>query len=424
MRAIHELLLLLPATRQRDAARFDTAPWAQSPAGALPTRGVGAVVLGGDYQGLGIVRSLGRHGVPVCIVDDEHSISRLSRYAGSSERIADLGDEQRLVTDLLEIGRRRGLEGWVLYPTRDETVAALARHRDELGTFFRVPTAPWAAVQWAWDKRNTYEIAEAAGVPAPRTWQPSTLAELDAIDAEPPWAIKPAIKEHFFYETKAKAWRADTRAELRELVARAMDIVGPGEVLVQELIPGDGRQQFAYGALYADGEPLATMVVRRRRQHPPEFGRASTYVETIEEPEVEALSEKLLRRIGYDGLVELEYKRDPRDGRFKLLDFNARTWGYHTIAHAAGVDFPFLLFRHQLGQPVEPQRAAAGVRWVRLLTDLPTGYVQIRAGDFGVREYVRSLRRANVEAVFSRKDPLPGLVELALLPYLAVKRGF
>lgn len=405
---------VVPAPRRLSARR--SAP--------APASDVGAVVLGGDYQGLGIVRSLGRHGVPVCIVDDERSIGSLSRYCRSYDRLADLGDEQRLVDELLQLGSKRGWDGWVLYPTRDETVAALSRQRDRLSEFFRVPTAPWHAIQWAWDKRNTHELAREAGVPAPRTWRPSTVEELEAIDAEPPWAIKPAIKEHFFYATKAKAWRADNRADLRELFERALAIVGPGEVMVQELIPGDGEQQYAYGALYAQGRPVATMVARRRRQHPPEFGRASTYVETIEEPEVEALSEKLLRRIDYDGLVELEYKRDPRSGQFKLLDFNARTWGYHTIAHAAGVDFPYLLFRQQLGQSVQPQRAVAGVRWVRLLTDLPTGFVQIRSGDLGFREYVRSLRRADVDAVFSRNDPLPGFAELALLPYLAVKRGF
>lgn len=391
---------------------------------SLFSRDVGAVVLGGDYQGLGIVRSVGRHRVPVCVVDDERSIARLSRYSGSHERIADMGDEERVVEDLLRIARRRGLEGWVLYPTRDETVAAIARNRDRLGEVFRVPTAGWDAVRWAWDKRNTASIADQVGVPAPRSWQPATVADIDAIDGEPPWALKPAIKEHFFYATKAKAWRADTRTELRALLERAWAIAGQGQMIVQELIPGDGRQQYAYGALYANGRPLATMVARRRRQHPPDFGRASTFVETIDEPEVERLSELILRRIAYDGLVELEYKRDPRDGSFKLLDFNARTWGYHTIAPAAGVDFPYLLFRHALGLPVERQRATPGVRWVRLLTDLPTGFVQIRAGDFGVREYLRTLRSADVEAVFSREDPLPGLAELALLPYLAVKRGF
>ena len=418
MWAFSELTALLPTARARGTVRAERHD-------AVAGQGqIGAVVLGGDYQGLGIVRSLGRHGVPVCVVDDERSISRVSRYCRSHDRVADLGDEDQLVEDLIRLGRQRGWNGWVLYPTRDETVAALSRHRDRLGDFFRVSTAPWDAIRWAWDKRNTHEAAAAAGVPSPRTWQPASVDELDAIDAPPPWAIKPAIKEHFFHVTKAKAWRADTREELRALFEKAVAIVGPGEVMIQELIPGNGEQQFAYGALYRQGEPVATMVVRRRRQHPPDFGRASTYVETIEEPAVEVLSERLLRRIGYDGLVELEYKRDPRSGEFKLLDFNARTWGYHTIGERAGVDFPYLLFCQQLGLPGRAQRARPGVRWVRLLTDLPTGLMQIRAGDFGLREYARSLRRANVDAVFSRVDPLPGLAELALLPYLAFKRGF
>ena len=388
-----------------------------------PPRDVGAVVLGGDYQGLGIVRSLGRHGVPVCVVDDERSIARLSRYARGFERIAAMGDEDSFIDDLLAIGQRKGLHGWVLYPTRDETVAAIARNRGRLASFFRVPTAEWDVIRWAWDKRSTYELADLCGVPAPRTWQPGSLAELEAIDAEPPFAIKPAIKEHFFYATKAKAWRADSREQLRELFLRAEAIVGPGETMVQELIPGDGLQQYAYCALYERGEPMATMVARRLRQHPPEFGRASTYVETVDAPEVEALAEKVLRRIGYDGLVELEFKLDPRNGAYKLLDFNARTWGYHTLAQEAGVDFPYLLYRRQLRQPVRLQRTRPGVRWVRLLTDMPTAAIEIAGGRMSTRAYLRSLRGADCEAVFSARDPLPGLAELALLPYLSVKRG-
>jgi D-aspartate ligase len=385
---------------------------------------IGAIVLGGDYQGLGIVRSLGRHGVPVCVIDDEHSIARVSRYTGCWVRVADLGDERSLIGDLHRIGRDRNLTGWVLFPTRDETVAAIARNREELARTFRVPTPDWETIRWAWDKRRTYELAESLGVPAPRTWQPGSVDDLRAIDGRPPFAIKPAIKEHFFYATKAKAWRADDDAELRELVARALDIVGPGEVLVQELIPGDGRQQYSYCALYEEGEPVATMVARRLRQHPPEFGRASTYVETIDAPAVEELSRRLLRHIRFSGLVELEYKRDPRSDEFKLLDFNSRTWGYHTIAGEAGVDFPHLLFRRQLQEPVEHQRARSGVRWVRILTDLPTAIGEIRHGRLRAGDYLRSLRRAHVEAVFSRRDPLPGLLELALIPYLSVKRGF
>jgi D-aspartate ligase len=386
-------------------------------------RPIGAIVLGGDYQGLGIVRSLGRRGVPVCVIDDEHSIARVSRHTSCWARIADLGHEDRLVDDLLRIGRERGLAGWVLFPTRDETVAAISRNRERLGSFFRIPTAEWETIHWAWDKRKTYELAESLGVPTPRTWRPSSVDDVDAIDGQPPFAIKPAIKERFFYATKAKAWRADNVEELRDLVARALDVVGADEVLVQELIPGDGRQQYAYCALYDDGEPVATMVARRLRQHPPEFGRASTYVETIDAPQLERLSRRLLGKIRFCGLAELEFKLDPRSGEFKLLDFNARTWGYHTIAGKAGVDFPYLLFRRQLQQPVAPQRARSGVRWVRILTDLPMALAEIGGGRLRTVDYLRSLRHANVEAVFSREDPLPGLAELALIPYLAVKRG-
>jgi D-aspartate ligase len=114
----------------------------------------GAVVVGGDYQGLGILRSLGRQGVPVCVVDDERSISRFSRYCTHFEKLPDLRGERNTVDSLLEIGTRLNLHGWVLYPTREELVAAFSRNRTELAEVFRVPTADWDVVKWAWDKRN------------------------------------------------------------------------------------------------------------------------------------------------------------------------------------------------------------------------------------------------------------------------------
>jgi predicted ATP-grasp superfamily ATP-dependent carboligase len=385
---------------------------------------VGGVVVGGDYQGLGIVRSLGRQKVPVCVIDDERSIARFSKYTTYSVPVDSLRDEKQTVEHVLEIGRRLDLKGWVLYPTREETVAAIARHRSSLTGFFRVPTPAWETTQWFWDKRNTYRRANELGIPTPSTWYVRDISDLEKIDSDPPFVIKPAIKEHFIYSTKAKAWRANSRGELRELFQRAAKLLGPGEVMVQSLIPGGGSQQFAYGAFFKDGRALGSMVARRARQHPPEFGRASTYVETIELPVLEDLSERFLRAINYYGLVELEYKLDPRDQQYKLLDVNGRTWGYHTLGWGAGVDFPYMLFADQMGESVEPRRGRPGVKWIRLITDLPTGVVEIFGGRQGFWAYLRTLAGFHVESVFSRSDPLPGLVELVLLPYLAVKRGF
>ena len=384
---------------------------------------VGAIVCGGCYQGLGIVRSLGRRGVPVCVIDDERSISQFSRYATYAIHVENLRDEHAMIDTVLAVGRRFALEGWVLYPTREEMVAAFSRNRAHLQQHYRVPTPEWDTIRWAWDKRNTYRLANELGIPTPRTWYPKTADELGDVDALPV-AIKPAIKEHFIYATKAKAWRADTRKELVERFEAAAAVVGPGEVMVQEVVPGGGRQQFAYCAFFKDGRAVGSMVARRWRQHPPEFGRASTFAETTELPLLETLSTRFLQKIGYYGLVELEYKLDPRDGDYKLLDVNPRTWGYHTLGPSAGVDFPYLLFVDQLGGSTVPRRATTGVRWVRIVTDLPVGAVEIVRGRLDWRAYLRSLRTVHTEAVFSRDDPLPGLVELAFVPYLYVKRGF
>jgi len=262
------------------------------------------------------------------------------------------------------------------------------------------------------------------GIPIPRTWFPRDPDDLKAIEAEPPLAIKPAIKEHFLYPTKAKAWKALTHAQLEELFQRATELVGPGEVMVQEFVPGTGSQQFAYCVFFKGGQSVGRMAVQRLRQHPLDFGRASTFVETADVPLLQSLSERLLTAVNYYGLAELEYKLDPRDGQYKLLDFNARTWGYHSLGGQAGVDFAYMLFADQVGRPPAPCSARPGVRWIRMLTDLPTAFATLLRGDLDWRSYVSSLRHVHEDAVFSADDPVPGLVELALLPYLSMKRGF
>jgi D-aspartate ligase len=386
---------------------------------------VGAVILGGDYQGLGIVRSLGRHGVPTCVVDDEHSIARFSKYTGRAVSFPNLKDERQTIDQLMILARTLSIEGWLLYPTRDELVAAISRNRVELSEVFRVPTAEWESVRWAWDKRNTYCLATQLGIPIPATYYPKGPEDLDQFDAlTPPFAIKPAIKERFIYATRVKAWCAESHQELRTMFGSAFDLVGPGEVMVQEVIPGGGRQQYSYCAFFKDGNALGSMVVRRRRQHPLQFGRASTFVETIEHRELEEISKRFLRAINYYGLVELEYKLDPRDSKFKLLDVNARTWGYHTLGASAGVDFSYLLFADQVGLPVQECRSRTGVGWVRMTTDLPTAVLEFAAGSLKLRDYIRSIRMCRTEAVFSAGDPLPGIAEIVLAPYLAIKRGF
>ena len=383
----------------------------------------GALVVGGEHPGLAIARSLGRRGIPVVVVDDQVSVSKFSRYAQRVVSVNDLLDERKTVDSVLEIGKKMGLDGWVLFPTRDENVAAFSRYRSELVGQFRVTTPEWETVKWAWDKNNSYMLAEKLGIPAPRTWTLESREELAELYPRLPLAIKPAIKENFFYSTGAKAWKAETPAQLDELYDKALRQIKREEIMVQEVIPGDGTRQFSYCAFFRDGQAHSTLVARRCRQHPREFGRAATYVETVECPEVEKLSEKFLREINFRGLVDVEFKQDPRDGQYKLLDVNARAWGFHGIGAAAGIDFPYLLYADATGQCLdEPARSKAGIGWLRLVTDVPTAFTQMAGGHLQVGEYLRSLRNTRIESVYANADPLPLLAEFLLLPYLITRK--
>lgn len=389
----------------------------------VKTQTVGALVIGGEHPGLGVARSLGRRGIPVYVVDDQWSIASCSRYTSRFVQVNDLRDARKTIDNVLEVGHRYGLQGWVLFPTRDETVAAFGRYRDELKSFFRVTTPEWGSVKWAWNKKNTYDLAKHLGIPCPETFTARSADELQALYPRLPLAVKPAVKEDFFYATGAKAWRAETPEELQKFYHEATTLqIDPADILIQEIIPGDGSSQFSYCAFYRDGHVHSSLLARRTRQHPREFGRAATYVETVESVEIEELSERFLKAIDYYGLVEIEFKKDVRDGQFKLLDVNARTWGFHTIGSAAGVDFPYLLYADQIGQSAPSCRGKAGVGWLRLITDLPWALWDIVRGQLGWRPYLSSLRRTRVESVFCRRDPLPSLAEIACLPYLIAKK--
>ena len=377
----------------------------------------GALVIGADYRALGVVRSLGRRGVPAWVL--RHGDDRLAGFSRFARRTLPLAEGAAF---LLELCDEHGLDGWTLFASSDESAAFVARHHDELGERFRLTTPPWSVTQYAYDKRLTYPLAESLGLDVPQTWYPQDGSDVAALDCAYPVVLKPAIKDGFNRLTAAKAWRVDSRAELLARYVEACTFADPATLMVQELIPGGGAEQLSYAALYDDGRPLAELTARRTRQYPMDFGRASTYVETVDLPEVAEPARALLERVGYTGLVEVEFKRDARDRRCKLLDVNPRVWGWHTLCARAGVDFAYLAWQLAHGEEVLPSRARPGVRWTRFTTDLPTAFSEIRRGRLSARGYLRSLRGPRERAIFARDDPLPGLLEVPLLASVLARR--
>jgi predicted ATP-grasp superfamily ATP-dependent carboligase len=381
----------------------------------------GVVVMDADYRGLGVVRSLGRRGFPVVVLrGGDDRLATLSRYAERSIAWSSGPDEMR-VARLLRLADE-GLEGWTLFPTTDEDAALVARHHAALATRFVLTTPPWDTLRLAYDKRLTHALADGIGVPSPRTFFPRSQAEVAALDVRFPAIVKPAVKKEFNRLVAAKAWPAADPAELVARWNEACRLVDPDVLMVQEVIPGDGRAQLSLAALCRDGRPLVHVLARRTRQYPSDFGRFSTFVETIGDTAVVEPSLRLLQAMRFTGLVELEYKHDPRTGTDLLLDANPRVWGWHTLCARAGVDFPYLAWRLANGLSVPAVQARAGARWVRLSGDLMTAVRDVAAGRLSARAYLASLRGPVEGAIFTWDDPVPGLMEVPLLFALAGKR--
>jgi D-aspartate ligase len=341
----------------------------------------GALVTGADYRALGIVRSLGRRKIPVWVLkQDGQLVGATSRYASRSLSCPPSEDDQRQLDFLLALATREGINGWALFPTSDEAVTLIGRHHQLLRHYYRLTTPPWDVLQWGCDKRLLSSLARALGVDQPWIFCPRSHEDLATVECPFPVILKPAMRLGFNRLHRDKAWRVEDRASLLARYQKACKLLPPEMLMVQEVVPGWGESQFSYAALCQDGCPLASIVAKRTRQFPMDFGRFSTYVETVEEPQVVEPAVRLLAAMRLTGLVEIEFKRDSRDGKFKILDLNPRVWGWHTLGARAGVDFPYLAWLLVKGGPVPEVRARAGERWIRTGMDLLMAIQEILKG--------------------------------------------
>jgi D-aspartate ligase len=395
-----------------------TAASGRSENGARPT---GALIVGGAHGALALARSLGRHGIPVCFLTDDHPIARHSRYTERSFAWDGPGQEGA-VEYLKDLARRHQLEGWVLIAAGDAELRTLSQHHADLSTVFRVAVPPWETVRWTHDKRLTYERAAALGIDYPRCYNPRDLQELAALDCRFPVVLKPTVREERNDFTRAKAWRVDDRATLLARYQQAAAMVGERGIVLQELIPGCGSAQFSYAAVWHGGAPVASLVARRMRQYPIDFGYTSTFVETVEQKDVEEAACRFLQSINYSGLVEVEFKRDHRDGCYKLLDVNARAWTWNGLGSIAGVDFAHVLWRVATGETVAPVRCHADVAWMHGSRDILAVALEMMAGHLSLADYLRSWRKPMVFAAFAKDDLVPGLVDLPLAAARVLRR--
>ncbi|MEZ5125241.1 MAG: hypothetical protein R2826_03195 [Thermoleophilia bacterium] len=373
-----------------------------------------AVVVGGDDVALGLVRDLGREGVPVLAVGpDSDGPALASRYCAARLCADPHHDEDQFIKDLETVAGvlpRRA----VALPAHDDYAFALSRHRPRLEQLFALPVLPWDRMRLLANKEHQVGLAREAGVETPVTafiHAPEDLAA--AAQSVPfPAVLKPAVPMALVRSIDLKAVVVPTGTALEEAYER---LAFCGALLLQELIPGDDSEIAIAGTYHdASARPLAVFTGRKLRQHPRGFG-VTRLGESLWSDEVADITLTLLAHAHYHGISDVEFKRDQRDGRLKLMEVNARQGFWAPLATAAGVNLAFTAYRDAIGQPRLAGHQKDGVRWADTLRDTRDSFNEYRRGELSLRSWLLPLAGVRADAYLSLRDPCPATQEVRRL---------
>jgi predicted ATP-grasp superfamily ATP-dependent carboligase len=298
----------------------------------------------------------------------------------------------------------------VLFFTRDQDVSAASRQQGRLEEHYVFPFAGWEVLKGIVDKRGQYAVAEAVGVPLPETFFPTNEQEAEEVVEQAPYPviIKPAYHVRFSERFGVKGFVGRDPDEALRHFRRGSQ--SGYQMMVQEIIPGEADRLYTY-ASYIDprGVPVGQFTGRKLRQNPRQFGTCRVG-ESYRAPNVAELGYKLLRALDFWGISQVEFKMDPRDGIFKLIEVNARNYQWQHLATACGVNLAFLAYQDALGYPVTPVNAPEyGRRWSLIASDLVLTPGEILRGETSFWSWLSSLRGVAVDGIFSWRDPKPGI---------------
>jgi predicted ATP-grasp superfamily ATP-dependent carboligase len=299
-------------------------------------------------------RALGRKGVKVSVLSDRlNAVTFCSKYCGAKLVFPRIyKNVSTFLNCMQEILASNSYTA--IYPMTDLAVLLAAHHRDTLSKFTEVPVPSFEKVESVQNKAITLKLAEKLGIPYPTTYFAEDYRSLKNIAQELtfPAVIKPRVHfeivNNMIKYMRGFAQYVFTYNDLVNVYSR-MQRISPNPI-IQEYVYGDG---YAASFLFKHGALKAVFVHKRLREYHP-TGGPSVYRMSVAEPQAVEYAAKLLKELKWHGVAMVEFKRDLKDGTFKLLEINGRFWGSLQLAIASGVNFPYLLYRMIVEGDIQP----------------------------------------------------------------------
>lgn len=383
------------------------------------------LILGGKENSLSLTRRYGRLGITVRASGPANCWALYSRYCREAFRIPHGAKARKYWERLLLAEGGERLDRHIILPCSDDAIEFVAEHhaaladRHILGSAF--PELQLALL----DKQRTLELAAAVGVPAPRFWSIASADDLAAIrdSVTFPVMVKPLHSHKFVRVFHQKLFIVEK--DFSELAEKIRLATGHGlQVMVVEMIPGpDSLLSSYYTYLDRNGGHLFHFTKRIIRRFPANRGGACYHV-TEWLPETAELGRKLFGGIGFRGLGNVEFKRDLRDGKLKVIEVNGRFTAAQELVVQSGAPIDLIVYCDLTGQP--PPRFSSYRQELRYWYPLRDflAFLELRGrGELSFAGWLKSLAPyRHVLPLASLRDPAP-VLGAALAVMLQIVRG-
>ncbi|MGH3988557.1 MAG: carboxylate--amine ligase [Pseudonocardiaceae bacterium] len=362
------------------------------------------------HGGLGAIRSLGRLGVPVYGVhEDPLAPAANSRYLhGRWIWQPPAGDVERVRAGLVTLAQRIGRPA-VLIPTDDAGAIFLAEHGADLRRDFLFPDPPCDLPRRLAGKYTLYQLCRELGVPCVATTLPGSAAEAQDFADRVGFPLIAKLASPWL-TAGAPGLRSTSVVRTRQELGHAYRACAgqPGAALMlQEYIPHRaGQDYFFHGYCDTSSRCRPAFVGIKERSYPAHAGLTSLG-RWVDNPDLHRQATELVNRLGFRGIVDLDYRADPRDGQYKLLDFNPRLGAqFRLFQDTAGVDVVVAAHLDLTGREIPPGAPHIGRRFLVENYD-PIAALRYRSDGLDLKSWVASVRRADELAWFARDDLAP-----------------
>lgn len=381
----------------------------------------GVLIIDGHVQGLSLARILGRSGIPVIIGDRVNCIARYSKFVREFVRTPEFLS-QDFVPFLIELSKKKNLRNWAIFPTDDHVVYQLSQHKEILNKFYKIISPDYTIFQNIYNKQKLYENASQVDVEFPRTFFPVDF-NFDSFNLLFPVLIKGKEGQTFYKITGKKAFQCNNIDEMREQIRSVSEMISLDNLFIQEMLPiSIANRTISYTCFAIEGDVKTYWVGHKLRDHPINFG-TSTMSESITVDELDQPVRRLIKKLNFTGTCEIEFLMDLRDGRYKLIEINPRTWLWVSLAKTCGVDYATIMYNFINDMENEyPQNYKRNVKWVNYLTDIPFAIKGIFLNHYKLRDVWESYENVKDTSVLDINDLLPFFVMILQLPLLPFRR--